>query len=167
MMVFGSKFSDVPLSLSRQTCGLVAAVSVAGAVLAGAEEMELSECPPEVQSTIREHVKARKVDEIHRIAIEGHTLYLVEYDVKGFKDGKLHVTGAGIFRKSVEEIRPGELPDAVRTALEPYLKGRAHIDDAERVVSDGRTRYYVEIERPRLPDRRLVFESDGTISSSK
>jgi len=153
--------------LSRSLRGLIAVVSLAASVLAAAEEIKLSECPPEVQATIREHVKARKIDEIHRIEIEGHTLYLVEYDVKGFKDGKLHVTGAGVLRKCVEEIRPGELPDAVRVALEPYLEGRAHIDDAERIVSEGRTRYYVEIERPRLPDRRLVFESDGTIYSSK
>jgi len=146
--------------------GVLASIAL-GALSAGAGDLKLSECPPEVRATILANLGKGDIDDIHRIRIEGHTLYLVDIDLKGFRDGKLHVSGTGVLRKSVREIRKKDLPPVVLDNLASFLKGRAHIEDIEQVFAEGKTRYHVEVEHPRQPDRHLVFEADGTIASYK
>lgn len=131
------------------------------------DEVRFAECPPAVRSTVERNLLGGKVDEIMEIRINDHALYLVELDLKGFRDAKLYVAGDGSLRKIVEEVRLRHLPESVRRAVEQHLGGRAHVDDIEKVTIGENVRYHVEIEEPRQPDRTLVFEEDGAISSSK
>jgi len=166
--MFGA-LNQIGFHFSRRARALVVvAVSSVAALSGVAEELELSECPSEVQSTIRENLRGGKVDDIERFRIEGHTLYIVEVDIEGFRDLKLHISGSGALRKSVEEIRFRELPRPVREALEGYRKLLGgSVDDVEKVTVEEETRYHVEIEQRGEPDRHVVFEADGSVASSK
>ncbi len=151
---------------NRWIGSLAALFAMAGAELLG-EEVHFTSCPVPVQSVILANLTGGKIDEIKRIEIENRVLYLVEIDLKNFKEIKLHITGSGVLQKSIEEIRPQDLPPAVRGAVDAILAGRGRIKDVERVVVEGRVEYHVEIGRPQLKDTKLVFDEAGTFLSQK
>lgn len=108
-----------------------------------------------------------KLDEIKEIKINDHTLYLVKIDLKGFRDARLHISGDGTLRKAIAEIRLRDLPEPVRLAVEKLVKRRAQIEDIETEMINGITRYRVEIDPPKQPDKIYVFDEDGSIVSNK
>ncbi|MDF1823622.1 MAG: hypothetical protein P1U68_03210 [Verrucomicrobiales bacterium] len=132
-----------------------------------AEKIRLSKCPIPVQSTIEKNLRGGKLDEIKAIRINDHVLYLVEIDLKGFRGAKLYIAGDGSLRKILEEMRLRDIPEPVRHSVEQQVKRRAQINDIEKEVIEGKVRYLIEIEHPKQPDRIVVFEEDGSISSSK
>jgi len=132
-----------------------------------AEEISLDSCPDPVQATIRSHLRDGKLDEIKRLEVEDRVLYLVEIDLKGFRELTLHITGTGTLQKSVETIRMSDLPQAVRDAVSKTLVGKGHVEDVEKVVVEGRIEYRIEIERPKTKDVVYVFAEDGTPLSQK
>lgn len=138
-----------------------------GALTAHAEKVKLSECPVPVQATINRNLLGGKLERIKAIRINDHVLYVVEIDLKGFKEAKLYISGDGSLRKIIEEIRLKELPEPVRVSVERQVKRRAQINNIERETVEGRIRYRIEIEHPRQPDRTVVFDENGAIPSGK
>jgi len=145
---------------------LAACLAVAPGALT-AKDVSLSDCPEPVAAVIREHLKRGKLDEIKMVRSGERTLYIVEIDLAGRLDLKLHITGSGKLLKSVEEISYADLPEAVRETLSGMRFGLSRIGDVDKVVVDGATRYHVEVKRPGRPDLDLVFEEDGSIMSQK
>jgi hypothetical protein len=132
-----------------------------------AEKVRLSECPAPVRATIEQNLLGGKVDGIKAIRINDHVLYLVEIDLKGFREAKLYISGDGNLRKIIEEIRLRDLPEPVRQAVEQQVKRRAQIEDIEKETIEGRVRYRIEIDPPKQKDRTVVFEANGSISFDK
>lgn len=137
------------------------------ASLSHADDRRLRECPTAVQSTILQNLLGGKVDEINEIRINDHSLFLVEIDLKGFKDAKLYISGDGTLRKALVEIRLQDLPEAVRLSLQRLVKRRGQINDIEKEIIEGKVRYRIEIEQQKQPDRTVTFEEDGSLSLDK
>lgn len=137
------------------------------ALPARADNLRLKELPAAVQATIQANRLGGNVEKIKEIRINDYVLYLVEIDLKGFREATLYIAGDGALRKVAEEIRQKDLPEPVRLSLERHVDRKAHIDDIEKVTIEGEVRYEVEIEQPKRPDRILIFEEDGTIASDK
>lgn len=150
----------------RNARGL-SAILLATVVVANAEEVMLDACPDPVRATIQAHVGDGRLDEINRLEVEDRVLFLVEIDLKGFRDLTLHITGTGSLQKSVEEIRLPDLPQAVRNAVAKVLEAKGRVEEVEKVVTEDRVEYRVEIERPKLKDIVYVFAEDGTLLSQK
>lgn len=132
-----------------------------------ADEISLASCPEAVRVTIESRLNGGEVDEIKKVAVGDHVLYLVEIDLRGFREIKLQVRGDGSLQKYVEEIRFHELPESVRAEVTPLLVGLKRVDDVEKVIIDGQTRYHVEIKSPQMPDQDLVFDENGAVFSQK
>lgn len=146
--------------------GLCIAV-IAAASTSYADKIRLRDCPPAVRETIERNLLGGDLDWIKEIRINDHALYLVEIDLKLFKEAKLHISGDGTLRKTLIEIRRQDLPPAVLASLERLIKRRGQIEDVEKEIIEGRVRYQVEIKRPKQPDRIVLFEEDGTIALDK
>lgn len=132
-----------------------------------ADDISIDSCPDPVKATILAHFREGKLDEIKRLEIEDRVLYLVEIDLKGFRDLTLHINGTGKLLKRIEEIRLPELPQAARDAVARALDEKGHVEEVERIFVDGRTEYRVEIGRPKAKDVVFVFAEDGTLLSQK
>ncbi|MEM1441072.1 MAG: hypothetical protein AAGF67_01940 [Verrucomicrobiota bacterium] len=132
-----------------------------------AKNIRLEKCPPAVQATIQRNLYGREIEKIKEIKINDYSLYLVEVNVKGFRDATLYVSGDGTLRKIVEEIRFKDLPEEVQKSVLTYVSRKGKVEDVERVLIRGEVLYQVEIEPPKGPDQILVFEPDGSISSEK
>jgi hypothetical protein len=152
--------------LARRSLFAGCVTALASAIVA-ANEVSLSKCPAPVAETIRLYLERGELDEIKRIRVGERELYLVEIDLPGGCDLKLHVAGSGKLLKSVEEIRHADLPEAVREALAGMRFGLSWIDDMDKVCVDGITRYRIEVKRPGRPKLELVFEEDGSLASGK
>jgi len=146
---------------------LCVVASLVAATLLTAEEIKLSSCPDPVRATIQAHLHRGELDDIKRIEVEDRVLFLVEIDLKGFRDLILHIAGSGKLLKSVEEMRLPDLPPPIREAVGKILVEKGRVEEIEKVITDGRTEYHVEIERPKLPDVKLVFDEIGTLLSQK
>lgn len=158
---------DLSPSRRAKAAGLGLLAAVLTIASAGAKDIRISECPPEVRDVILAHIGEGKLDEIKRIQVSDRILYLVEIDLRGFRERKLHISGNGKLLKSVEEIRQQDLPPAVKSALAATLGARHRVDEVDKVVVDGKTHYRVEIDRPQAADLIVTFEEDGTIASGK
>ena len=67
-------------------------IALAGSTLnLRADDIKLEQCPAAVQDTIRSNARDGRIDDINLITIEDRALYVVEVDLKGDKDLKLHV----------------------------------------------------------------------------
>lgn len=132
-----------------------------------ADDIKLKECPAAVRQTIEQNLLGGNVDEIKEIRINDHVLYIVEIDLKGFREARLYIAGDGALRKIVEEIKLRDLPVPVRQSLDQYIKRPAQVEDIEKVTIEEATQYHIEIKQPKIPDRTLIFEEDGSISSDK
>jgi uncharacterized membrane protein YkoI len=145
--------------------GLGAACALVSPLLC-ADDIKLHECPLAVRTTIERNLLGGKLDEIKEIRIADHTLYVVEIDLKGFREAKLYVAGDGTLRKTVQEIRFKDLPEPVRAALNRYTK-KGKVEDVEMVYINGKVQYEVEIDQPKGPDRIITFDADGTVTDEK
>ncbi len=132
-----------------------------------ADKIRLRDCPPEVRETIERNLLGGNLDWIKEIRINDHALYLVEIDLKLFKEAKLHISGDGTLRKTVIEMRFQDLPEAVRHSLERLVKRRGQIEDVEKEIVEGKVYYRVKIKRPKQPNQTIFFEEDGTIAVGK
>lgn len=145
----------------------VAAIALVAAVgSARADDVQLTDCPEAVRQTIEANQNG-KLDDIKRFSIGDHVLYLVHFDLKGFRDLRLQIRGDGTLQKSVEEIRRQDLPEVVRKMLEPMLVKGAHIEEVEKVIVEGEVQYRIEIEKPHLPDQVVTFDEAGTLLNDK
>ena len=130
-----------------------------------AKELKLDDCPANVQETIRANARGGKVDEVHAITIDDVTLYWTEVDVpERREDLKLLVGSDGKLIKTREEIDLADAPAAVREAAGKLVPEGGELDDGvDREISDGKTAYAVEIDRPNAPDLDVLIAEDGTV----
>lgn len=132
-----------------------------------AGKLRLADCPVAVRETIVRNLMGGKLDEIKEIKINDHALYLVEIDLKGFRDAKLHISGDGTLRKALVEIKLRDLPAPVLREVEELVKRRAQIEDVDMEIIQGKTLYRVKIDPPKGPDKVYYFEEDGSIATNK
>ena len=128
-------------------------------------ELELDECPANVQETIRANARGGDVDEVNAITIDDVTLYWAEVDVpEKREDLKLLVGSDGKLIKTREEIDLADAPTAVRQAAAKLVPNGGKLEDGvDREVSDGKASYAVEIDRPMAPDLDVLIAEDGTL----
>ncbi len=164
-----ARLKAIPGTAFRNARGSAAILlaTLLATVAADAEEVTLDACPDPVRATIQAHIHDGRLDEINRLEVEDRVLFLVEIDLKGFRDLTLHITGTGSLQKSVEEIRLPDLPQAVRNAVAKVLEAKGRVEEVEKVVTEDRVEYRVEIERPKVKDVVYVFAEDGTLLSQK
>ena len=153
-------------AVARLAVGCLALILLAP-VTSRAENVSLDSCPDPVKATILPHLREGRLEDIKRLEVEDRVLYLVEIDLKGFREITLHVNGTGILQKSVEEIRQPDLPVPVRDALARILGGNGRAKDFEKVVTVDRIEYRVEVERPKVKDVVYIFAVDGTLLGQK
>jgi len=153
-------------AVTRLAVGCLALILLAP-VTSRAENVSLDSCPDPVKATILPHLREGRLEDIKRLEVEDRVLYLVEIDLKGFREITLHVNGTGILQKSVEEIRQPDLPVPVRDALARILGGKGRAKDFEKVVTVDRIEYRVEVERPKVKDVVYIFAVDGTLLGQK
>lgn len=134
---------------------------------AAAADIALAACPAPVQATIRNSDQGGRLDDIKSVTVNGRTLYVVEFDLAGNRDLKLHITSDGTIVKSREELTMAQLPAAVRLAAEKMVPAGGKVDDIDKEVADGRTTYLVEIDRPNTNDLKIVFSEDGSVISQR
>lgn len=144
---------------------VLAACSQGGILLS--DDLRLSECPEAVRATIRQNQRDGKVEEIKKVEVEGHALYLVEIDLKGFRELKLHISGTGSLRKSVEEIRQPDLPEPVKESAKHVIHGLYRIGDIEKITEGEQIRYRIKAEHPGKPDILYLFDEDGSMGIPK
>ena len=143
-------------------CGAVTAASVS------AKDIPLSQCPPEVQATIRSHARDGKIDEVALLAIEGRRMFIAEVEFPGEKELKIYVLASGALFKTREDIRIEEAPAKVQEAAQQLVAQTGKVDDVVKMTeADGKVTYEVEIKRPREKETKVVFSGDGTILSQK
>ncbi len=149
----------------KKTTILALAAALLGGVASGlsAEGIPLKECPEPVRKTIRDHLGMGRIDEIKTIRVENRVLYLAEIDLPGKRERKLHVGGDGTLLKLVEEIRPGDLPRPVKSAIDPFLTKGTRFDGIDRVTAAGKTEYHVELDLVDDVDLHLVLGENGEI----
>lgn len=131
---------------------------------AGIKKQKLSfqECPPAVQKTIANHSRGGEIDKVRKISIPETTLYLAEIEFGKDRDLELYVDSSGRLVKSSEEVGIHSLPEAVSTAARA-LGGK--IDDIEKVTSNGKVTYEIEIDRRKAKDLDVVFSPTGELLS--
>jgi uncharacterized membrane protein YkoI len=132
-----------------------------------AKDVALADCPPAVQEVIRSHIGSGKLDDIKRVNVGGRSLYLADIDHPGDYDVKLHISGSGTLLKTREEIALSSAPAAVQEAARKLVPKGGKIDDVEKETANGKVTYMVEIDRPKAPDLKIVFNADGSILSQR
>ncbi len=79
----------------------------------------------------------------------------VEFEMGWSTDYEAWFTDNGDLIKYTEEISNGNLPNAVKNAIKIQYKG-FRIDDAKKIMEDGKETYRVEIEKGN-DERKLMF----------
>lgn len=140
-------------------------VAILNASIARADEIALSACPPVVQETIRKELKGGTLDEVKHLSIEGRSLYIAQVELSGDRDLRIHVGSDGRLLKTREEITLLEAPVAVQETVKRLQPTGSRIDDVDREVTDAKTTYRIEIDRPQARDINLHLAEDGTVIS--
>ena len=136
------------------------------AAQAEAGEISLDACPAAVQSTVRQHERQGRVDEVESYEIQGKALYVVEIKLPTKRELKLHISPDGALVKLSEEISLEELPEAVRAVVVEKAAGGT-VDDLEKETIGKVVTYRIEVERKQLPDLDLLLDVAGGILSEK
>ncbi|MGA7391741.1 MAG: hypothetical protein WBL40_10000 [Terrimicrobiaceae bacterium] len=100
-----------------------------------ADDIKLEQCPAAVQDTIRANARDGRIDDINLITIEDRTLYVVEVDLKGGKDLKLHVGSDGKQIKTREDAALSDAPDAVQDAVKKLVPAGGKVDDVDKEIA--------------------------------
>jgi hypothetical protein len=130
------------------------------------DEIELEQCPANVQETIRANVRDGKVDEVKSITIDDRSLYLADIDLPGRNDDlKVFVGSDGKLIKTHEQIALVDTPNPVRATAENLVPDGGKLDDIDKEVADGKVTYSVEIDRPKAADLHVLIGEDGTLVS--
>jgi uncharacterized membrane protein YkoI len=165
------KKSPTPHSNSKSKTAILLAALMGtvflGAAQADTNEVPLNSCPAAVQAAIESHKQGGKLDEIKLLTVEGRQLYVVDLDLAGQRDLKLHVTADGSVVKSREDISLSQAPPAVKSAAETLVPTGGRIEDVEKEVADGKTTYVVDIDVKNGADIKAVFAEDGTLISKR
>ena len=139
-------------------------IALAGSTLnLKADDIKLEQCPAAVQDTIRANARDGRIDDINLITIEDRALYVVEVDLKGDKDLKLHVGSDGKLIKTREDAALSDAPDAVQDAVKKLVPAGGRVDDVDKEIAAGKVTYHVEIDRPNAADLDAVVADDGTV----
>ena len=117
---------------SPKTLIILAILGTAVGVRAG-NELELEQCPANVQETIRTNARGGDVDEVNAITIDDVTLYWAEVDVpERREDLKLLIGSDGKLIKTREEIDLADAPTAVREAAAKLVPAEGELDRRRR-----------------------------------
>ncbi len=135
-------------------------------VAADAEEVTLDACPDPVRATIQAHIHDGRLDEINRLEVRTGSFSRGDRFERVPRPDASHHRNRSL-QKSVEEIRLPDLPQAVRNAVAKVLEAKGRVEEVEKVVTEDRVEYRVEIERPKVKDVVYVFAEDGTLLSQK
>jgi len=152
------KFSLTALSL---LCAALISPALA------ADDISLAKCPAAVQSTIRDHAKNGKIDDVKAVTVDGRTLYIGDVDFTNDDDLKVFVAEDGTLVKTRQDVRLSSIPDAVQAAVKKMVPQGGQAEDVDKEISGGKTTYLVEIDRPKSPDLKVVFAEDGSVLSQQ
>ena len=132
------------------------------------DDLELEECPTNVQETIQANARGGTVEEVSSITIDDLTLYWAEVDLPGRKgDLKILVGSDGKLIKTREEIALIDTPRAVWETAEKLVPDGGELDDVDKEVTDGKATYSVQIDRPKAQDLDVLIAEDGTLISQR
>ncbi len=136
---------------------------VAGTYGLTAEDVPIRQCPEQVLRTIRGHVGTGRIDEVKTVRMENRFFYLAEIDLPGERERMLQVGGDGTLMRIVDEVRLGELPRSVKSALAPFLTEGSAFGCAERVTGSDQTVYCIDLGLVDDVDLHLVLGEHGEI----
>ena len=122
-------------------------------------EIRLDECPQAVQSTVRDHARDGRIDEVDLIEIEDNTIYIAEAEFSQDRDMKIYVSGNGALIKTVEDVPLAEVPAAVAEAARKL----GSIDEVDKETRGDAVTYHVEVDRPGQRDLDLEIAANGAI----
>lgn len=163
--VFGSGNMKRRFSSSVLLAIAVVATGLGLDVRAGEESSkQLSET---VRARISENLGGGHVDDIKVIRIDERQLYVVEIDLPGPRERKLHVTGEGVLLKIVDKLRLPDLPPAVRAVVDPILANKGRFDGADKVTANGKVEYHLEFDLPARVELELVLSETGEVISRR
>lgn len=151
---------------SRWVCALAAVATGLGPAVRAGEESS-KELPDTVRARVSENLAGGHVDDIKVIRIDARRLYLVEIDLPGPRERKLHLTGEGILLKIVDKLRLPDLPPATRPAVDSILANKGRFDGADKVTTNGRVEYHVEFDLPGRVELVLVLSESGEVISRR
>lgn len=120
-----------------------------------------------VRAKIQENLGGGHVDDIKVIRIDERLLYVVEVDLPGLRERKLHVTGEGALLKIVDKLRLPDLPPAVRAVVDPILANKGRFDGADKVTANGKVEYHLEFDLPGRVELELVLSESGEVISRR
>lgn len=123
-------------------------------------EVNLTDCPAPVRTTIEAHARDGRIDEIEHHAIGDQALYIAEVDLPKDLDLKIHVRGNGILVKTIEDISHADAPGFLN---ELATKRQGRLEDIEKEISGDETTWHVEIDRAGQPDLNLVVDAQGNL----
>ncbi len=118
-----------------------------------------------VQKTIGENLAGGHVDEIKVIRIDDRTLYVVEIDLPGRRERKIHIAGDGKLLKIVDELRPHDLPQGVRATIDATLSRGGRLESVDRITIDGKVEYHLELDLPKGVELNLIVDESGLVLS--
>jgi hypothetical protein len=163
--------ASAPANMKRRifhTLILACAAIAAGPgtiLLAGDEaSKQLSE---NVRAKVSENLGGGHVDDIKVIRIDERQLYIVEIDLPGPRERKLHITGEGVLLKRVDKLRLADLPPAVRAVVDPILANKGRFDSADKVTAGGKVEYHLEFDLPGRVELELVLSESGEVISRR
>ena len=126
----------------------VSLLGAAGLTNATAKDLPIASCPAPVQETIRAQTGSGKLDDIKLITAGGAQEYVVDIDVPGDRDRKLHISPAGALLKVRENIPLTEAPAAVQEAAKKLVPTGGRVDDVRKTTAGTDISFEVEIDRP-------------------
>lgn len=121
-----------------------------------AQELSKSELPSLVLNAFQEEFPKGTDTEWEQ---EGD-LYKCEFEI-GKYEHEVWIDKSGNLKKHEEEISKDDLPAAITQKLKSDFKDYS-IDDVDKVDTDGKTVFRVELDR-NADDREVLFSPDGSI----
>ncbi len=120
-----------------------------------------------VRAKISENLGGGHVDDIKVIRIDERQLYVVEIDLPGPRERKLHVTGEGVLLKIVDRLRLPDLPPAVRATVDSIQASKGRFDRADKVTANGKVEYHLEFDLPGRVELELILSETGEVISRR
>jgi len=148
----------------QSTLAIIAA-SIGLGSLANAQELTLAQCPPVVQSAIRNNSQGGTLEEIKLVDRDGTSLYVAEVGLGENRDLKMYITADGTVVRSRQEIDFKTVPVPVRRTVLGLLPEGAVVSDCDVETAEGATKYVVEFMISPTRERKLTLGADGTVLS--
>jgi len=137
-------------------------VGFSGSVVFGGKDIELSEVPQVVRTTIERELKDAEINNLERDKDDGKTVYDVEAETEDNRNIDLKIAADGTIVKEKRELEQENLPAAVLDAVKKSV-GDFDYDDIEKRFELGRRTVY-RIQGGK-GDMEIEFKiaEDGTI----